>query len=111
MKIKDITIYEDENIIAINKPSGLLVVPDRFDKNKENLYDLLKVNYQNIFIIHRLDRDTSGVIIFAKKKEVHRQLSMLWEKRRVEKIYYALVHGRITLKQGEINKPVAPLKI
>lgn len=110
MNIKNITIYEDENLIVLNKPSGLLSVPDRFCKNKQNLYDILKDIYKNIYIIHRLDKDTSGVILFAKNSDIHRDLSMLWEKGGVQKTYYALVHARPSLKQGIIKKPIAPLK-
>jgi len=110
MDIKKIIVYEDKNIIVLNKPSGLLAIPGRFDRTQKNLYDILKGIYQNIFIVHRLDRDTSGIIIFAKNKEIHRQLSMLWEKHKVEKMYYALVHGRVSSKQGVIDKPIAPLQ-
>ncbi|MCX8093688.1 MAG: RluA family pseudouridine synthase [Candidatus Goldbacteria bacterium] len=110
MDIKNITIYEDDNIIALNKPSGMLVIPDRFDKEKKNLYSILKEKFKKIYIVHRIDKDTSGVILFAKNPEIHRELSMMWEKGKIKKIYYALVHGALTTKQGVINKPIASLK-
>ena len=110
MNIKDITIYEDENIIVLDKPSGLLVVPDRFDSAKKNFYSILKDSYKKIFIVHRLDKDTSGIVLFAKNSFIHRDLSMLWEKGRVYKTYYALVHSKPEKQQGVINKPVAELK-
>lgn len=110
MDIKSLIIHEDENIIVLNKPPGLLTIPDRFDKKKENLYTLLRSNYKNVFIVHRLDRDTSGVVIFAKSREIHRKLSILWEKRKVQKIYYTLVHGTVSPEKAIINKPIAPLK-
>jgi RluA family pseudouridine synthase len=110
MDIKNTIIYEDKNIIALNKPSGLLVIPDRYDKNKENLYSILKKEYGNIYIIHRLDKDTSGIILFARNPLIHRELSMMFEKGKVQKTYYALVHGIPDIRYGEINKKIAPLK-
>ena len=67
-------IFENDQLIAINKPSGLLSVPDRLGQ-EISLKDLLKERYGNIFTVHRLDRDTSGVIVFAKTEEAHKQLS------------------------------------
>lgn len=110
MDIKDIIIYEDENIIVLDKPAGLLVVPDRFDSTKKNFYSILKDSYKRIFIVHRLDKDTSGIVLFAKNPVIHRNLSILWEKGQVYKTYYALVHNNPEKQQGVINKPVAALK-
>ncbi len=110
MDIDKITIYEDEDIIALNKPNGLLAIPDRFNKELINLYDLLTNKYGKIFIVHRLDKDTSGVILFAKNAEAHRDLSIKWEKGEVAKIYFALVIGYVEEKQGVISLPIAPLK-
>ncbi|HPD18191.1 MAG TPA: RluA family pseudouridine synthase [Candidatus Goldiibacteriota bacterium] len=110
MNIKELIVYEDENIIALNKPSGILVIPDRFDKNRENLYDALKEVYEDVYVIHRIDRGTSGIILFAKNSDVHRNLSMLWEKGKVRKTYYALVHGKFFRKRGRINSPIGRLK-
>jgi len=110
MTVEEIIIYEDDNIIALGKPSGVLAIPDRFNKELINLYDLLNTKYGRIFIVHRLDRDTSGVILFAKNAEAHRDLSMKWEKGQVSKTYDALCYGHIEKKQGTINLPIAPLK-
>jgi RluA family pseudouridine synthase len=110
MNIKELIVYEDENIIALNKPQGILVVPDRFDKNMENLYDSLKNVYKNIYVIHRLDKGTSGIILFAKNADFHRRLSILWEKGKVRKTYYAVVHGKFSNERGRINSPIGRLK-
>jgi 23S rRNA pseudouridine1911/1915/1917 synthase len=110
MNIENLIIFEDEDFIAVNKPSGVLVIPDRFDKAKENLYDSLNEKYGKIWIIHRLDRDTSGIVVFAKNPEAHRDLSMKWEAGEVSKTYYALVSGGVPDDHGSINKPIAPLK-
>ena len=66
MRLSDWIIYEDENLIALNKPSGLLSIPDREGKDI-SLKKLLIEKYGNIFTVHRLDKDTSGLIVFAKK--------------------------------------------
>ena len=66
MNLKDSIIAETENWVAINKPSGILSIPDRLGKDS-SLKVLLKEKYGDIFTVHRIDRDTSGLIIFAKK--------------------------------------------
>lgn len=88
-------IFEDEFLIAVNKPSGLLSIPDR-EGSEISLKKLLQEKFQNIFTVHRLDKGTSGVIVFAKNEETHKQLSLLFENRDTEKIYYGLVHGNVT---------------
>jgi 23S rRNA pseudouridine1911/1915/1917 synthase len=110
MNTDELVIFEDDDFIAVNKPSGVLVIPDRFDKTKENLYDLLNQKYGKIWIIHRLDKDTSGVVIFAKNPEAHRDMSIKWDEKGVVKVYEALVIGEIETENGTINKPIGPLK-
>jgi 23S rRNA pseudouridine955/2504/2580 synthase/23S rRNA pseudouridine1911/1915/1917 synthase len=110
MNIDEKIIYEDEDFIAVNKPTGMLVIPDRFDKTKENLFDDLNKKYGKVFIVHRLDKDTSGIVIFAKNAEAHRDLSMKWEAGQVSKTYYAIVTGRLSEKIGTINMGISPLK-
>jgi 23S rRNA pseudouridine1911/1915/1917 synthase len=110
MNIDDLVIYEDDDFVALRKPSGVLVIPDRFDKAKENLYGLLNEKYGKIWIVHRLDKDTSGIVIFAKNPEAHRDLSIKWEEGGVSKDYYALGYGEIESGNETINKPIGPLK-
>ena len=70
------TIFENENFIVINKPSGLLSIPDR-TQSETSLKDLLLHQYGEIFTVHRLDKETSGVIVFAKNEQTHKQLSAI----------------------------------
>ena len=72
MKLPEI-LFENDEFIALNKPAGLLSVPDR-TQSAPSLKDLLIEKYKEIFTVHRLDRDTSGVIVFAKTAEVHQYL-------------------------------------
>ncbi|HMU45401.1 MAG TPA: RNA pseudouridine synthase [Chitinophagaceae bacterium] len=106
MRLNDHIITETENWIALNKPSGLLSIPDREGK-EVSLKTLLQEKYENIFVVHRLDKETSGLIIFAKNEATHRHLSKQFEERKTEKIYCGLVTGSLLDKKGSINKPIA----
>ncbi len=99
-------IFENDYMIALNKPSGLLSIPDREGK-EISLKQLLQEKYGEIFTVHRLDRATSGVIVFAKDESTHKQLSQLFENRETEKIYYGLVHGSVSPTNGKIEEPIA----
>jgi 23S rRNA pseudouridine955/2504/2580 synthase/23S rRNA pseudouridine1911/1915/1917 synthase len=99
-------IFENENFIVINKPSGLLSIPDRV-QSEISLKDMLIHQYREIFTVHRLDRGTSGVIVFAKNEQTHKQLSQSFEGRDVEKYYVGLVHGKMQNEEGTIDAPIA----
>ncbi|MEX6687688.1 RluA family pseudouridine synthase [Danxiaibacter flavus] len=98
-------IFENDHFIAINKPAGLLSVPDRM-QSEVSLKDLLLQQYGSIYTVHRLDKDTSGVIVFAKDEETHKQLSQLFEGRDVEKFYLGLVHGHLQQEKGSIDASI-----
>jgi len=95
-------IFEDDLLIAINKPSGLLSIPDREGK-EISLKNILQDKHGEIFTVHRLDKGTSGIIVFAKDETTHKELSQLFENRNTEKIYYGLVNGNILPAQGKIE--------
>jgi RluA family pseudouridine synthase len=98
-------IYEDERIIAVNKVSGISVGGDRWDESRERLDRLLP---QPIFTVHRIDRDTSGAVVFARDAEAHRALSAAFEERRVGKLYIAVVHGRPSWAETACDLPLVP---
>jgi len=98
-------IEETEDWIALNKPAGLLSIPDREGK-EVSLKAILQDKFGEIFTVHRLDRDTTGVIIFAKTAEAHRFLSQQFEERTVEKRYLGLVNGIPTDKEGRMESPI-----
>jgi 23S rRNA pseudouridine1911/1915/1917 synthase len=106
MKLTDFTIAETDDWIALNKPSGLLSIPDREGKDV-SLKKLLIEKYDNIFTVHRLDKDTSGLIVFAKNETTHKLLSQQFEERQTEKIYRGLVLGSLAEKEGTIDAPIA----
>ena len=97
--------YEDEHLLVVNKPSGLLTIPDRFG-NKESLQAELEKRYGKVFVVHRLDRETSGILCFARNEAAHRHLSMQFEHHSTDKFYHALVDGVLHHDEGEINKPI-----
>ena len=105
-KISDLIISETEDWIALNKPSGLLSIPDREGKDI-SLKKILIEKYGNIFTVHRLDKDTSGLIVFAKNEEAHKHLSQQFEERQTEKIYLGLALGSLAEKNGNIDAPIA----
>lgn len=106
MKIDDIRTLETDDFIALNKPSGLLSIPDREGKDI-SLKKILQEKYGAIYTVHRLDKDTSGLIVFAKNEESHRHLSMQFEGRQTEKIYLGLVIGSPSEPEGSIDAPIA----
>jgi 23S rRNA pseudouridine955/2504/2580 synthase/23S rRNA pseudouridine1911/1915/1917 synthase len=106
MKISDLLIFENDDFIVLNKPSGLLSIPDREGK-EVSLKTILQERDGQIFTVHRLDRDTSGVIVFAKNEQTHKHLSKQFEERQTEKVYVGLVIGSPVEKKGSINKPIA----
>jgi len=98
-------IFENDDFIAINKPSGLLSIPDRIGKER-SLKDYLKERYGNIYTVHRLDRGTSGIILFAKTEDSHKALSLLFEGRDMEKYYVGLVNGQMIHPKGTIDAAI-----
>ena len=100
-------LMEDDTMIVLNKPAGLLVLPDRFNRKLVNLYELLKETFGKIFIVHRIDRETSGLVLFAKTAEMHALLNTLFEQRKVEKTYRAIVVGSPRDDHGRIELPLA----
>jgi 23S rRNA pseudouridine1911/1915/1917 synthase len=98
-------IFENEQFVALNKPAGLLSIPDREGK-EASLKSWLKEKYGSIFTVHRLDRDTSGLILFAKNETTHKYLSKIFEERAVEKIYEGIVQGVLPQEKGSVDAPL-----
>jgi RluA family pseudouridine synthase len=96
-------LWEDTSLIAIDKASGLLVIPDRYNHAAPCLSDFLTDEFGQIFVVHRLDRETSGVVVFAKTAEAHAQLNAEFEARGVEKRYRAIVRGTPLAESGTID--------
>jgi 23S rRNA pseudouridine955/2504/2580 synthase/23S rRNA pseudouridine1911/1915/1917 synthase len=98
-------LFQNEQFVAVNKPSGLLSIPDRFGKDS-SVKSILQEQFGKIFTVHRIDKDTSGLIIFAKDEETHKDLSQKFEGRDVEKYYVGLVNGTMMNREGTIDVPI-----
>ena len=103
MKIK--ILYEDANILAIDKPSGILVHPDQRNKEK-TILDLFVKKYPKLEIVHRLDKETSGVMLLAKNQKAHEHLKKQFQSRAIKKVYNAIVSGSMRSDRGVVNKPI-----
>ena len=99
-------IHADQALIVANKPSGLLSVPGRGEDKQDCLIRRVQVDYPDALIVHRLDFDTSGLLVLARGKEMHRRLSILFQNRQVEKRYMAVVHGELAEASGEVCLPL-----
>ncbi len=99
------TLFENDAFIALNKPAGMLSIPDR-EQSQPSLKDLLQQQYSAIYTVHRLDRDTSGLIIFAKTPEAHKHLSALFENRQTTKKYLGVVQGCFPEISGLLDSPI-----
>ena len=108
-------VYEDDAVIVIEKPAGLLTIASETEKVKTAYYQLNEFLKQRstgtrerIFIVHRLDRDTSGLMVFAKSEAVKMTLQGSWKT--AEKRYYAIVEGTPVKKEGEIESNLSETK-
>lgn len=98
-------IFEDDRIVAVNKPVGLPTIPGRGEIGIAVNVEIERRLRKKIFVVHRLDLDASGVLVFAKDAETHRLLSIEFEERRAKKEYLVAVLG-IMSGSGEISKPL-----
>ncbi len=86
-------LFQDNSIIVLNKPAGLPVQPDGWEKDAPYLLKELEGQFGKMWVVHRLDKVTSGVMVLARKAEAHRSLNLQFEHRQVHKVYHAIVHG------------------
>lgn len=106
MQLSKHILFENDDFLVINKPAGLLTIPDRHNDKLPSLSKMLEQQYGHIFVVHRLDKDTSGVIAFAKNELTHKFLSEQFQNRKADKVYLGLVTGRIWEKEGTIDTPI-----
>ena len=99
-------LWEDEHLLAVNKPAGLLTIPDGHDPTLPHLTGLLKERFERVWTIHRLDKDTSGVLIFARTPEAHHALDRQFAERETRKEYRALVLGVPEWLEALIDLPL-----
>jgi RluA family pseudouridine synthase len=86
-------LHQDEHLLVVDKPAGMPVLPDGWEKEAPYLVKILEEEFGKIFIVHRLDKITSGVMVFARDAETHRSLNIQFENHQAEKVYHAIVQG------------------
>lgn len=99
-------IHKDEEILVLSKPSGLLCVPGRKPEHQDSLELRVKEQFPELRIIHRLDMDTSGIVIMAMNPESHRNIGLQFERRKTKKTYIARIWGHPEDDEGEIDQPL-----
>ncbi len=108
-------LYIDDHLIAVHKPAGIPVIPDRWSSKRLHLIDLLERFLQQetgstlrqVYTVHRIDADTSGVVLMARNPDMHRELSGLFEEQQIQKTYLAIVRGRPSRPEGIIDLPLS----
>ncbi len=106
-------LYEEEGFLVVNKPAGLAVIPERESDPSgqapvKPLTELLAERYGKLLVVHRIDKDTSGLVLLARDKASHAALSMAFQERRVCKSYHALVGGRPEWKEESCELKLRP---
>ncbi len=102
-------VYEDDQIIIVNKFSGVPVIPGRTSEMDRSLKYALKSKYGEIFIVHRIDEETSGLVIMAKDADTHRSLNTMFQNREIQKKYLLLINGIPYPEEGTIELPLKKL--
>ena len=99
-------IYEDHHLIVVNKPANLSVLPDGWEKDSDYLVKRLEERFGELLIVHRLDKVTSGVMVFARDPEIHRALNMQFEKHEAQKTYHAILEGNPKWEEKVAKHPL-----
>ena len=99
-------IYSDENLLAVNKPSGWLSIPDRHDAELPSVRKWLEGKGEKIFIVHRIDKDTSGLMLLARNEVSHKYYNGLFQQRNLDKHYFGLVSGVFSEDAGVYDQPI-----
>ena len=103
-----VILYQDDHIMVVNKPSGLLSVPGRLEEHKDSVMTRIQRDYPQAESVHRLDMATSGLLLAAKTKEAHQNLQAQFKNRTIQKRYIALLEGEVPQDEGEIRLPLCP---
>jgi tRNA pseudouridine32 synthase/23S rRNA pseudouridine746 synthase len=99
-------VYQNDALVVVNKPSGLLSVPGRGADKLDCMASRVQADFADALIVHRLDMETSGLLIFARGQAAHRALNYAFQTRQVDKSYVAVVDGRPAADAGEIALPL-----
>lgn len=101
-------VYSDDDMVVLNKRSGLLIAADRYDADAPRLDLEAEKEFGKLFAVHRIDKDTSGIVVYARNPESHRAISYQFEQRTVRKTYHCLVNGHPSWEQLTVTLPLLP---
>ena len=101
-------IHSDDDIIVLNKKSGLCVAADRYDEEAPRLDLIAQEEFGKLFAVHRIDKDTSGIVVYARNEDAHKNLCAQFAGRNVHKVYHCLVRGRPLWQDLKVNLPLMP---
>jgi len=101
-------LYQDDALLVVNKPAGLSTLPDGYNPTLPHIKSVLEQQYGHLWIVHRLDKDTSGVLLLARSAEAHRSLNTQFEKHQISKVYHALVTGNPEWQEKIVRLPLRP---
>lgn len=99
-------IFVDDAILVINKPAGFLSIPDGYHPEYPHLRSILESTFGRLYIVHRLDKDTSGVMVLARTPDAHRSLNLQFDRRTTHKEYQALIHGSPVWDDLRVDSPL-----
>lgn len=106
MHAKPELIFSNDDLLAVNKPSGWLSIPDRHDPALPSIRKWLEGKGEQIFIVHRIDKDTSGLLLLARNEKAHKYYNSLFQNRSLEKHYFGLVTGAFSEEEGVYDQPI-----
>jgi tRNA pseudouridine32 synthase/23S rRNA pseudouridine746 synthase len=104
--LETIILWQDDALLAVNKPAGIAVLAEGWDPQKPYLTGLLREHFGRLWNVHRLDKETSGVLLLARSPQAHRLLNIQFEKRQVRKVYHALVVGQPEWRERWVRLPL-----
>lgn len=99
-------LFCDADVLVVNKPSGLPTLPDGYDADSPYLASLLEPKFGQVWVVHRLDRDTSGVVVLARNAEAHKSLNTQFQERDAAKVYHAIVVGHPAWTDRAVTAPL-----
>jgi len=106
--VDTLVLWSDEHLLVVNKPAGLTSLPDGYDQQAPHLKSILEPKFGPLWIVHRLDRYTSGVIVLARTASAHQSLNGQFASRQAAKIYHVLVSGNPAWEEKHIQLPLRP---
>ncbi len=99
-------LFEDEHFIVVNKKAGVLTIPDRYEPNHPNLKGTLSKTRESVFVVHGIDKDTSGLVLFCKTAEMDKAMSLLFEEGKIIKKYRAITQGKPAETEGKVDAAI-----